>query len=61
LLVLLIDLLHAVPADPYSIIVGELGDLDEVLRAVLADSCPTLPTVVLSLNEAEGCLANEAV
>lgn len=56
----LVHLFEAVDADAHSLVVGELGYLDEVLGTLAADRRAALPTVLHTFPEAEFNLADEA-
>ena len=60
LLLFQLDGLQAVAADPNLCIICQLRQLASGTWAAMADSCPALPAVVLSLHEGELFLTNEA-
>lgn len=55
----LVERLHTVSTGAHSIVVGVLWKTDKVLGAILAHCSAALATVVLSLQEAESCFADE--
>jgi hypothetical protein len=61
LFVLQVKLLHADPTGAHSVVVAKLRHFNEVIRTVLANGCPTLSTVVLSLQETEERVTDKAI
>lgn len=57
---LLIELLEAVLADTYALVVGKLLDRDEVLCAFATDSSPALSAIVHAQEEAKFFIADVA-